>query len=95
MNKVCFFKLFELQKLSETTAFVKRGVCIRFHQADSVQNEQSLFFQPSRPSRLSKATVFVKRGVCTRFHQAGSLQIDQSLLFQDFRALCFLKINSV
>ena len=76
------------------TAFVKRGVCIRFLQANSLQNEEYLLFQASRASRLSKATAFVKEGVCIRFHQVGSLQSEQSLLFRTFRASMLSKATA-
>ena len=45
MSKVLPFQVFEALKLSKSLTLVKRGVCVDFHQAGGLQNEQSLPFQ--------------------------------------------------
>ena len=74
------FQVFKTLKLSKAPSFVKRGQWVRFHQAGSPQNEQSLLFQVFKALKPSKATSFDKRGQWVRFHQAGSSQNEQSLV---------------
>ena len=44
-TKFVFFKIFEVWELAKKPIFIKRCLCVCFHQAGSLQNEQNLLLR--------------------------------------------------
>ena len=57
MKKHLLFQVFGVWELAKKLIFIKRGLCVRFHQAGSLQNEQSLLFHAFRWQILQKTVV--------------------------------------